>query len=235
MITILISNNSLGQSKHHIKTMINIRKSPTADTRTCDFAKTTKEQLLESSRIHIHDVQMGIKFFTDYMDHAAKIHDYDKLSEIDWFHKDFITGFEETGWWDNHRAIHRHHLAQMDGVPSDVNLMDVLEYIADCVMAGMARSGEVYDPIMSPELLETAFQNTVALLKKNVRVISGDAPEPKTKVGHFVTYAGAEYEVADINSKPGFVGIYDEPPGKHIDYIKWESVKAVRPIEPAEK
>lgn len=235
MIVTTIANASLRLIRH-IKTMITIHKSPTADTRTCDFAKTTKEQLLQSSRIHIHDVQLGIKFFTDYMAHAAEIHDHDKITEIDWFHKDFISGFKETGWWDNHRAIHRHHLAQMDGVPSDVNLMDVLEYVADCVMAGMARSGEVYDPVMSPELLETAFQNTVALLKRNVRVLSDPPTERNgTKIGHMVTYAGSEYEVADINSRPGFVGIYDEPPSKHVDYVRWESVTAVRPIEPAGK
>jgi hypothetical protein len=82
-----------------------------------------------------------------------------------------VTGFKQTGWWDNHRKIHRHHLAQEDGIPADVNLLDVLEYIADCVMAGMARSGSVYDLAMPPELLERAFKNTVELLKAEVEVI----------------------------------------------------------------
>jgi hypothetical protein len=51
-----------------------------------------------------------------------------------------------------------------------VNLIDVLDFIADCVMAGMARSGSVYPLHLSPELLERAFQNTVALLKSQVTV-----------------------------------------------------------------
>jgi hypothetical protein len=42
------------------------------------------------------------------------------------------------------------------------------------VMAGMARSGTVYDLHLSPELLEAAFQNTVALLKLNVKVAVND-------------------------------------------------------------
>lgn len=150
--------------------MITIQKSPTADTRTCDFAKTTKETLLESSRVHIMDVVKAMMFFAGKLGEAAGCHDYDKLTEIDWFHSDFVTGFKETGWWDNHRKIHRHHLAHEDGVPAYVNLIDILEYIADCVMAGMARSGDVYNLDMTPELLERAFKNTVALLKSEVVV-----------------------------------------------------------------
>lgn len=42
---------------------ISIRKSPTADTRTCDFASVTKEVLLESSKQHIQDVQAAMGFF----------------------------------------------------------------------------------------------------------------------------------------------------------------------------
>jgi len=72
--------------------------------------------------------------------------------------------------WDRHRQLNRHHLQQADGVRDDVNLIDVLDFIADCVMAGMARSGSVYPLQLSPELLERAFQNTVTLLKANVAV-----------------------------------------------------------------
>lgn len=152
--------------------MIEVSKSPTADTRTCDFANVTKEVLMASSQRHIWDVVKAMAFFSGKLTEAAGEHDYDKISRIDWFHADFVTGFKQTGWWDNHRKIHRHHLAQEDGVPKDVNLLDVLEYIADCVMAGMARSGSVYDLQISEEVLKAAFQNTVELLKAQVVVKS---------------------------------------------------------------
>jgi hypothetical protein len=45
--------------------------------------------------------------------------------------------------------------------------------IVDCVMAGMARSGSVYDLKLPPEVLEKAFQNTVELLKSQVVVDHG--------------------------------------------------------------
>lgn len=150
--------------------MIEIQKSATADTRTCDFANTDKATLLGSSRTHIGDVVKALGFFQALLLKAAGEHDYDKLTAIDWFHEDFVTGFKQTGWWDNHRKIHRHHLAQEDGIPEDVNLCDVLEYVADCVMAGMARSGSVYDLKLPEGVLERAFKNTVDLLKSQVVV-----------------------------------------------------------------
>lgn len=144
--------------------------SPTADTRTCDFANVSKETLRESSVQHIADVGMALGLFGDRLKQAVAVHDYDKLTDIDSFHHDFVTGFAVTDWWDRHRKLNRHHLLQADGIPADVNLIDVLDFIADCVMAGMARSGQVYPLNLPPELLERAFQNTVEMLKSQVVV-----------------------------------------------------------------
>ena len=150
--------------------MIDVKKSPTADTRTCDWSKVSKEQLMESSKMHIRDVKEAMNFFDALLVRASVRHDHDKISDIDGFHRDFATGFKQTEWWDTHRKINRHHLLQDDGIPADVNLIDVLDMIADCVMAGMARSGSVYPLEISPEVLMSAFQNTVELLKSQVQV-----------------------------------------------------------------
>lgn len=150
--------------------MIVIQKSKTADTRTCDVSKVSKEQLFESSVQHINDVKKAMVLFKDMLDEAAEKHDFDKLTDIDQFHKDFKTGFKQTIWWDNHRLVNRHHLLQDDGVPTDVNLIDVMEMIVDCVMAGMGRTGEVYPLDIKPEVLKKAFENTVDLLKGQVVV-----------------------------------------------------------------
>lgn len=149
---------------------IKIGKSSTADTRSCDFANVSRETLLRSSVQHIRDVAKALGLFEQMLRDAASVHDDDKITGIDWFHRDFVTGFKETGWWDNHRKIWRHHLGQPDGVPANVNLVDVLEYIADCVMAGKARTGTVFPLVMSDDLLRRAFDNTVALLTEAVAV-----------------------------------------------------------------
>jgi len=156
--------------------MIAIQKSETADTRTCDYANVSKETLLASSHQHIGDVHQALGFFGFLLMKAADEHDTDKITDIDGFHRDFLTGFKQTEWWDAHRKLNRHHLTQDDGIPADVNLIDVLDFIADCVMAGMARSGSVYDLKLPPELLERAFQNTVTLLKSQV-VVQPTTPE----------------------------------------------------------
>ena len=151
-----------------------ISKSASADTRTCDVTTVDKKTLLDASLQHIGDVAKAMSFFASMLFEAAAQHDYDKLTDIDQFYEDFQTKFQQTGWWDNHRKIHRHHLGQLDGVPPDVNLIDILEYIADATMAGMARSGSVYPIEVSDELLRTAFNNTQALLKEQVRVRDQD-------------------------------------------------------------
>ena len=149
---------------------IHIKPSPTADTRTCDWSNVSKEQLKESSVQHIDDVAKGLAMFADMIETAATHHDFDKLSDIDGFHRDFQTGFVQTTWWDNHRKVNRHHLNVDNGIPDDVNLVDVLDYIVDCIMAGMARSGSVYPLEISDETLRRAFSNTVELLKSRVVV-----------------------------------------------------------------
>lgn len=170
-----------------------IQKSATADTRTCDYATVSKQTLLNSTVQHIGDVRRALAFFCAELAEAATRHDEDKITDIDGFHRDFVTGFTRTEWWDRHRGLNRHHLLEADGVPADVNLIDVLDMIADCVMAGMARSGSVYQLALSGEVLRLAFENTVALLQSHVVVEPnecdddgipydfGEAEEKKTK------------------------------------------------------
>jgi hypothetical protein len=149
-----------------------IKKSETADTRSCDCTKVTKEQLLASSKSHISDVQQGMKLIADIIIQQGKDHDFDKLSDINKFYNDFKTNFQSTEWYENHKLINRHHLSPDNGViPEDVNLIDVLEYLTDCIMAGLARTEIIYDIKISPEVLMTAFNNTISQLKNSIEVI----------------------------------------------------------------
>ena len=153
--------------------MIEIRPSPTADSRTCDHTKVTRQDLYNASLSHIGDVNNALWFFSQLVLQAGARHDTDKLTDIAGFHRDFAKGFPDgdTPWWDAHRKLNRHHLNMADGVPEDVNLIDVLDYIADCVCAGMARSGSVYEVVIDPEVLHRAFVNTIKRLKEEVVVV----------------------------------------------------------------
>jgi len=140
--------------------MIEIRKSETADTRTCDWSNVSKQDLLNSSRQHIDDVRAGMEFLIKIMEHSALVHDVTKIIHI-----------ESTKWWGMHQREERHHFNNPEYIQEDVTLIDVLEQITDGVMAGIARSGEYRFEPLSNELLQKAYKNTADMLIRNTKVI----------------------------------------------------------------
>ena len=55
--------------------------------------------------------------------------------------------------------------------PDDANLIDVLEMIVDCTLAGLTRSGTVRPVEIDSEILKKAVDNTVQLIKNMVEVV----------------------------------------------------------------
>ena len=51
-----------------------------------------------------------------------------------------------------------------------MNLIDVLEMLCDCVMAGLARTGHYQEEEPDAEMLAKAYKNTVKLLIDNTEV-----------------------------------------------------------------
>lgn len=152
--------------------MIKIKKSETADTRTCDWTKVTMKMLYRSSVQHRKDVAKGMIFLADKLKNAGISHDWSKIENpyLELFFKDFKTGFKKTDWWKLHQDKERHHLKDLKYIQEDVNLIDLLEMIVDGVMAGLARSGEYRKEDIPEGLLEKAFNNTIQLLLNNVEV-----------------------------------------------------------------
>ena len=150
--------------------MIKIKKSETADSRTCDWTKVTKEQLLASTNSHLGDIRKGFDFFIFLMMKQSALHDLTKISHLDDFYRNFQTGFKEKDWWELHQEKERHHFNDPRFIQDDVNLIDVIDQIIDGVMAGMARSGSYRQENISPELLQKAYDNTVKLLLAEVEV-----------------------------------------------------------------
>ncbi len=148
-----------------------IKKSSRADTRTCDWSKVEKQQLLEQSEKHIEDVGQGFDYFMQQMAWARNNHDFTKITFIDDFFNDFKSGFKNTKWWEMHQDIERHHFNTPEFIQENINLIDVIEQIIDGVMAGMARSGEYRFEPLSNELLQKAYHNTAKMLLDNVKVV----------------------------------------------------------------
>jgi hypothetical protein len=162
---------------HRTKKIL-IQYAPTADSRTVnDPDSVTPELLLDSSRKHIRDVKAVCQYVNKLITRAADNHDHDKISDNAGFYRDFVDGFRDPVWGKNHVLVNRHHLDDPEGVPKDVNLVDVIEMIADCVVAGLARSGKVRVVKIAPEVLETAVANTVLMLAGMIEVVDYELGE----------------------------------------------------------
>ncbi len=152
--------------------MIDIVKSPEADSRSAT-GPVSIDQLRESTERHISDVAKGLRFFADLLEQRGENHDHTKLENLEEFHAALTSGhITDTPWYTKHITGERHHLKKH--VPDDVTLVDVFEHLVDCTMAGLARSGEIFDIDLPPEVLVVAANNTVKLLKDNVNVVNAD-------------------------------------------------------------
>lgn len=158
---------------------VSIRRSQNCDTRSAD-RKVSKEDLLKNSKQHIEDVARALEWMAAKLRAAAARHDYTKIENIEQFHHDFkytqdgnVADFKQMTWFKDYHLKERHHLN--DRCPEDVDMFDVLERIADIVMAGMARTGKVFDDTIKPGILIMAYKNTIEKLKASTRVVEDGA------------------------------------------------------------
>ena len=124
-------------------------------------------------RVNVRDMMFN---FAKDIESQGETHDWTKAKEPyrSMFYRDMCNTIEgrmkfEDGEWNKlHYATERHHLLR--NVPDDVNLIDVIEMIADCVCAGMARSGEVRPLEIDESILTKAINNTVKLMAESVEL-----------------------------------------------------------------
>lgn len=152
--------------------MIVVKRSPNADSRTLQ-GPVGKEELTRSTQSHIDDVAAGLKLIAELLKSRGQRHDYTKMERMDDFHAALTSGhITDTLWYKHHVTEERHHLKRH--VPDDVNLIDVLEHVVDCTMAGIARSGSeanIFDLDIDPNVLALAIQNTSKMIQENVKLV----------------------------------------------------------------
>lgn len=154
---------------------IKIKRNTNGDTRVATKVPTF-EEFKKANYDHCKDVSHMMDFISKKIQTAGGTHDWSKFQEPyrSMFYRDLcntIEGrikFEDGQWNKDHYALERHHLLRR--CPEDVNLIDVIEMICDCVCAGMARSGYVRDLEINTEILKQAVRNTVEMLKNSVEL-----------------------------------------------------------------
>lgn len=130
------------------------------------------EALIGETKSHIKNVSELMDVFSRVLSARGSHHDFSKITKpySDYFIRDFLNyslkdkPFKDSPWYKSHSSVwERHHLNAH--IPEDVDLIDVIEMICDCICAGYARSGDVYKLSLPEGVLEQAFQNTVEKLK----------------------------------------------------------------------
>ena len=156
-----------------------IKNTQNADSRTAN-EKLSKKSLRNDTETHKNDVFRIMEFMANKIVETGKNHDYTKIKYFDEFAENVLTPhtneeFINQHWYQNHVTEERHHLNA--NCPLDVNLFDVLEMIADCVVAGKGRAGKVtpsYLKLKDPFILERAYWNTIKMLDTIVEVSNAE-------------------------------------------------------------
>lgn len=151
-----------------INEKIVIKKNPNGDTRTAQ-GEVDFDTFSKSNDMHIRDVSNIMNFFADMCEYSGQSHDYTKKEFEQKFYNEFTfarknnTDFRDSEWYKIHIKTERHHIN--DFQHEDVDLIDVLEMIADCTSAGLARSGNIREIMIDKDVLYKAFKNTCLLVK----------------------------------------------------------------------
>ena len=151
-----------------------IVKNPNGDTRTAPKG-ITFEQFQEANDSHRLDVRNVMRAIADIIRDNGEAHDYTKKTHEKEFYRDFLAtmndgaDFVNGEWYQLHIHKERHH--PLSYCQEDINLMDIIEMVVDCAVAGLTRSGEVRPMEVNAEILQKAVNNTIQFISKMVEVV----------------------------------------------------------------
>lgn len=148
-----------------------IKKTNKCDTRTLPKGSVVSEADVKEDTLRHRQAVIDVgSFICDKIKEQFKEHDWTKLGAfLPQFTDGLNKGFDSkefSDWYNVHVSTERHHLKSF--VPDDVNIIDLLEMLIDCVCAGKARTGDVYPMELSNELLQKVVSNTFEYLKSIV-------------------------------------------------------------------
>lgn len=140
-----------------------------------DDGYNNKEVLYIETEQHRNDVYRLMSFLSLELLEAGYSHDWTKIKYFDDFAKDTLErqdskDFKSRPWYKIHTKEERHHLNVH--IQDDIDLIDILEFICDCIVAGKSRTGRVDKKYLelSGDTLKKAYWNTVRKLTEEVEV-----------------------------------------------------------------
>lgn len=154
--------------------VVEISKSPNADSRTADKGKVSFEDFSKATDMHREDVKNVIYELARRLREIADNHDYTKKTDEKGYYDAYTDAkrkgkdFHDSEWYKNHVKEERHHIDYH--VADDINLLDILEVICDHCCDELVEKGKVSKMDIDSDVLMKAFNNTVDLVKGFVRL-----------------------------------------------------------------
>ena len=154
--------------------IVDVTKSPNADSRTADKGHVSFEDFSRATDMHREDVKEIIYELARRLREIADNHDYTKKTEEEDYYNSYIAAkrsgkdFHKSDWYKGHVQKERHHIKYH--VADDINLLDILEVISDHCCDELTEKGRVGKMEIDPKVLMKAFNNTVDLVKGFIRL-----------------------------------------------------------------
>ena len=135
--------------------------------------KTLTYNEMKTHRTNVYNVMNEIGWF---INETGTLHDWTKESFFEDYYKDIEERKTETDWRNRewykiHTKYERHHINS--NTPIDVNLIDIIEMIVDCIVTGKTtNNGEIdYKYLeLDANLLLEAYWNTINLINNNTTI-----------------------------------------------------------------
>ena len=157
---------------------IRIYKNPNGDSRTAK-PDVTFEEFHDANKSHRDEVMLLMRELSRDIEDRGLMHDVTKETNEQQFFADLkmaqagAIDFTEGEWYKAHVSAERHHLNAK--CPKDVNLIDVLEMIADVVAAELARKEDgataISEDLIPNDILKKAVVNTARMLRDRCEVV----------------------------------------------------------------
>ena len=143
-------------------------------TNNPDNGYNNKEILYIETEQHRNDVFRLMSLIALEIMETGNKHDWTKIEYFDEYAKDVKERpenpkFEERDWYKIHTEKERHHLGAK--IPEDIDLIDIIEFISDSIVAGKARTGRVEKKYLElpGDILKKAYWNTINKMIKEIK------------------------------------------------------------------
>lgn len=171
---------------------ITITRNRLGGVKTADRMPTIAE-FDRVNLVHNENVRKMMAMFAEMLIERGTLHGITKTQEPyhSMFYREFCSAVNNKtdisdGDWMKLYCMHERYLLDKR-CPSDVNLIDVIEMIADSVCADIAQKGKAEDVTIDADILQRAVANTTRLLADMVEQVEPSQNQTDDIMGNLIS------------------------------------------------